>query len=66
MASKKVSTSPRVPIKPSTSRKKPPLSSQVRESPRTFEDPVNEASDESFPASDPPAWTQTAASKDGQ
>ncbi len=36
---------------------------QFREG-RVLDDPVDDASDDSFPASDPPAWSRTTTSSD--
>lgn len=42
-------TSPRAPDKPIT--------------PRNYDDPVDDASDDSFPASDPPSFTDSSATR---
>jgi hypothetical protein len=36
---------------------------QGQRQPRQYEDPVDDASDDSFPASDPPSWSDSTATR---
>ena len=40
-----------------------PTPNQDELAPRTYDDPGDDASDDSFPASDPPSWTDSTASR---
>lgn len=46
-----------------TPLEQPSQPTQGERQPRTYDDPVDDASDDSFPASDPPSWTDSSATR---
>lgn len=46
-----------------TPLEQPTQPGQGERQPRTYDDPVDDASDDSFPASDPPSWTDSTATR---